>query len=131
MEVLERLIVLCQEFARGNYEKVNELSELTIAREHPRVVAELAESFGMMMVKVEAREVRLEQIIEDLEKTKRELEIARKKLAMENVELKKELHKLQVEIDHSQKARDVAEITETDYFKSLQEKARDLKGKAK
>jgi hypothetical protein len=34
---------------------------------------ELAESFGMMMVKVEAREFRLKQIIEELEDTKARL----------------------------------------------------------
>jgi hypothetical protein len=34
---------------------------------------------------------------------------------------------VRIEIDHSQKAKDVAEITETDYFKYLQKKAKDLK----
>ena len=129
MEALERFVVLCRECAKGNYEKTNELLELTKERDNPRVIAELAESFGMMIVKIEARELRLEQIIDDLEKTRRDLEIAKKKLARENVELKNELHKLQIEIDHSQKAKDVADITETDYFKSLQKKAKALKAK--
>ena len=127
IEVFEHLIVLCKEFALGNYEKVDDLLELTKEQEKPRLIAELAESFGMMIIQIEAREFRLEQIIEDLEKTKRELEIAKKKLARENVELKNELRKLRVEIDPSQKAKDVAEITETEYFRDLQKKARDLK----
>jgi len=131
MEVLEQFILLCKEFANGNYDKANELLELTKEEEHPRLIADLAESFGMMIVKIEAREMRLEQIIEDLEKTKGELEIAKKKLALENVGLKNELRKLRIEIDHSQKAQDVADITETDYFKYLEKKAKDLKAPKK
>jgi len=127
LEVLERLIVLCKEFAAGNYDKVNDLVELTKEQEQPRLVADLAESFSMMILKIETREFRLEQIIEDLEKTKKELEIAKKKLALENIELKNELRKVRIEIDHSQKAKDVAEITETEYFKYLQNKAKELK----
>ena len=127
IEVLEHLIVLCKEFASGNYDKVDDLLELTKEQEEPKLIAELAESFGMMIIQIEAREFRLEQIIEDLEKTKKELEIAKKRLARENVELKNELRKLRVEIDPSQKAKDVAEITETDYFRDLQRKAKDLR----
>lgn len=127
MEVLERFIFLCQEFAAGNYDKVDELLDLTKEKEHPKLISELAESFGMMIIKIEAREFRLEQIIEDLERTKKELEIAKKRLAMENIELKNEVRKLRIEIDPCQKAKDVADITETDYFKYLQKKAKDLK----
>ena len=131
LEVLEQLIGLCKEFAAGNYDKVNDLVELTKEEEQPKLIAELAESFSMMILKIEAREFRLEQIIEDLEKTKKELEIAKKKLAVENVKLKNEVHKLHIEIDHFQKAQDVGKITETDYFKSLQEKAKELKSGSK
>ena len=131
LEVLEQLIVLCKEFAAGNYDKVNDLVELTKEQEQPKLIADLAESFSMMILKIEAREFRLEQIIEDLEKTKEELEIAKKKLAMENVKLKNEVHKLHIGIDHFQKAQDVVKITETDYFKSLQEKAKELKSGSK
>jgi hypothetical protein len=129
--VLEQFILLCKEFASGNYNKIENLFELTKEQEQPRLIAELAESFGMMIMKIEAREFRLEQIIEDLKKTKEELEIAKKKLAMENVKLKNEVHKLHIEIDHSQKAKDVVTITETDYFKYLQKKAEDLRAGTK
>ena len=40
----------------------------------PAFFSELAESFGMMLVKVEAREFRLKEIIEELEETKMKLE---------------------------------------------------------
>lgn len=43
--------------------------------------------------------------------------------------LKQEVRKLRVEIDEGRKARQVAEITETDYFQQLQERVRNLKGR--
>jgi hypothetical protein len=48
------------------------LFELSKKGRYPGVLSELAESFGMMMVKVEAREFRLKEIIEDLEQAKAE-----------------------------------------------------------
>ena len=127
LQGLGQLTELCGEFAAGNYDKARDLLELTREQEHPKMITDLAESFGMMIVKIEAREMRLEQIIEDLEKAKKELEIAKRKLAMENVDLKNEVRKLRIEIDHSQKDKDVADITETDYFKYLQKRVEDLK----
>jgi len=41
--------------------------ELLKKGRYPGFLSELAESFGMMMVKVEARKFRLKEIIEDLE----------------------------------------------------------------
>ena len=41
--------------------------------------------------------------------------------------LRKQIEQLRIEIDSTRKARQVAEITETDYFKDLQEKARRLR----
>lgn len=41
-----------------------------------------------------------------------------------------QLHELRIEIDESKKARQVSEITETDYFHQLQEKARRLRAKS-
>ena len=44
--------------------------------------------------------------------------------------LKQEVQQLRIEIDEVKKARQVTEITETEYFKQLQTKARELKGRA-
>jgi CheY-like chemotaxis protein len=41
--------------------------------------------------------------------------------------LRRQIEQLRIEIDSTRKARQVAEITETDYFKDLQEKARRLR----
>ncbi len=45
-------------------------------------------------------------------------------------ELRREVRRLRVEIDHSRMKREVAEITETDYFHELQRKARALRRRA-
>ena len=44
-------------------------------------------------------------------------------------ELRQEIARLQVEIDEAKRKRQVAEITETDYFKSLQARAKELRQK--
>ncbi len=43
--------------------------------------------------------------------------------------LKKQVEELKIEIDHSKKARQVAEITDTDYFQNLKQKAKELREK--
>ena len=48
-------------------------------------------------------------------------------VAAREAQLKQEIHVLRIEIDEAQKARQVSEITETDYFQSLQQKARALR----
>jgi HAMP domain-containing protein len=44
-------------------------------------------------------------------------------------QLRKEIEKLNIEIDRSKQSRQVAEITETDYFRSLLKKVRELRKK--
>jgi len=48
-------------------------------------------------------------------------------VAAREAQLKKEIQVLQIEIDHAQKARQVSEITETEYFQELRRKARALR----
>jgi len=62
---------------------------------------ELAEAFNFMVAKVEAREYKLRQQVAELK----------------------------IEIDETRKARQVAEITDTDYFRRLSEAARQMKKK--
>jgi len=75
----------------GSFGRHDEIFELTKAGHYPQLVTKLAESFGMMMVKVEAREFHLEQIIEKLKKSQAELSTAREMLDRENRNLKKSL----------------------------------------
>ncbi len=76
IDLLEMLNSLCKKIASGKYDKrdAERLFELSKTDRYPGLFAELAESFGMMMVKVEAREFRLKQIIEELNETKVKLE---------------------------------------------------------
>jgi transcriptional regulator with GAF, ATPase, and Fis domain len=90
-KLLRYLINLCEDLSKGHYKKAKELFELTKEGKYPSLIAELAETFGMMMVKLEAREYRLEQVIDALKKAKAELSIAKKRLSEENIHLKKDL----------------------------------------
>ncbi len=76
IDLFEMLNSSCKKIASGQYDKkdVEKLFELSKSDRYPSLLAELAESFGIMMVKVEAREFRLKQIIEELEKTKAKIE---------------------------------------------------------
>jgi len=76
IDLFEMLNAACKKIAYGEYDKkdVERLFGLSQSDRYPGLLTELAEAFGMMMVKVEAREFRLKQIIEELEKTKVKLE---------------------------------------------------------
>lgn len=80
------LMELTQKVAGGKYRHVNELLELTKGDKYPPVISELAESFGMMVVQVEAREYRLEQMIDALASKNKELEATLAKVRLlENI----------------------------------------------
>ena len=72
IDLLEMLNLLCKKIASGKYDQsdVDRLFDMAKDNRYPGLFTELAESFGMMMVKMEAREFRLKQIIEGLEKKK-------------------------------------------------------------
>jgi hypothetical protein len=76
LDLFEMLSSACKKIATGQYEKsdADRLFEFSKKGRYPGFLAELAESFGMMLVKVEAREFERSRIIEDLEKAKVELE---------------------------------------------------------
>ena len=72
LDLFELLNKTCQKIASGRYDKEDArlLFGLSKKGRYPGILAELSESFGMMLVKVEAREFRLKQAIEELIKTK-------------------------------------------------------------
>ena len=72
IDLLEMLNSLCKKISAGKYEQsdVDKLFELAKTERYPSLFSELAESFGMMMTKLEAREFRFKQLIEELEKEK-------------------------------------------------------------
>ena len=91
--LLNHLISVAEDVSMGRYGRHNEIFELTKTGKYPRLITRLAESFGMMIVKVEAREFHLEQIIEKLSKAQAELSEAKEKLSRENINLKKNLRR--------------------------------------
>ncbi|MCX5810908.1 MAG: sigma-54 dependent transcriptional regulator [Proteobacteria bacterium] len=87
-KLLRHLIHLCERISQERCGNPGELFELTKTAAYPQIITELAESFGMMMVKVDAREYRLEQIVEELKKAQSDLAAAKERLAHENIALK-------------------------------------------
>lgn len=82
MAIIGQLVELTRKIARGRYDDVDELFELTREGEYPPEIVELAEAFGMMIVQVEGREYRLEEIIQELEAKNRELEATLEKVRL-------------------------------------------------
>ena len=72
LELFEMLNQACKKIASGDYsqEEAERLFELAKRERYPSLLADLAESFGMMMVKIEAREFKMKQMVEELEQAK-------------------------------------------------------------
>ena len=70
LDLFEMLNSLCKKIASGDYDQADadRLFELAKKNRYPGLFAELAEAFGMMMVKVEAREFKLKQVIDEFKK---------------------------------------------------------------
>lgn len=65
-----------REIIAGSFKNVDRIFRLTDKKKYSPEIAELAETFGMMSVKVEAREFALEQTIAELREKKADLENA-------------------------------------------------------
>lgn len=126
-DFLAELKDVCAQIAQGNYDRIDSLFDMTAREDASSALQELAESFGSMVVQIEAREYRLGQTLDELKETNRQLEEAQRKLAAENVTLRSEVQKLKIEIDQGRKEQEVSEIVETDYFQTLRSKARELR----
>ncbi len=90
-QLFAKMEEICHDLAWNRFDRSPELFELTRTSKYPAQIAKLAESFGIMLVKVEAREYKTEQIMAELKRTARELEISRRQLIRENAGLKKGL----------------------------------------
>lgn len=126
-EFQRRLRDLCGELARGDYENIDSLFAMTIDAGAPAVMQELAEAFGSMAVQIEAREYRLGEMLAELKEANRRLEEANRTVTTENVTLRSQVERLTIAIDQTRKEREVSAIVETDYFRSLQERAQAMR----
>jgi hypothetical protein len=72
LDLLDILNSSFKKIASGYYDKsdVDKLSELSKTGKYPGLFAEMAESFSMMLVKIEARDYRLTQLMRELEALK-------------------------------------------------------------
>ncbi len=118
---------LCDTIAKGRYDEMDRLFAISGDAGAPQAIRDLAEAFGSMVVQVEAREFRLEGVIAELREAHRQLEVIHRKTASENVDLKAQVRRLRIEIDQGNKDREVSEITDTDYFRQLQQRARQMR----
>lgn len=126
-EFQRRLRDLCGELARGDYGKIDSLFAMTIDAGAPAVLQELAEAFASMAVQIEAREYRLGEMLAELKEANRRLEEANRTVTTENVTLRSQVQRLTIEIDQTRKEREVSAIVETDYFRTLQERAQAMR----
>jgi transcriptional regulator with PAS, ATPase and Fis domain len=80
-KLLRLLISLCDDLARGKTVDEQKLYALTNEETVPTELARLAEAFGLMLVKQDARLIYRERLIAELRKSNRELQEARELLA--------------------------------------------------
>ena len=73
-DLLKFLSISARRVTRGKYGKPEMIFELAKTKKYPERITELAESFGMMIVKVEARDFRLEKNIKKLKKQNEQLQ---------------------------------------------------------
>ncbi len=85
LDLFEMLTSTCKKIASGKFEPLDseKLFELSKKGRYPSLLADLAEAFGMMLVKFEAREFQLNETIETLEEAKTKLEEYSTKLERE------------------------------------------------
>lgn len=96
-ELLDYLSDIARDISRQRYGDPDEIFELAKTGVYPEKISELAESFGMMIVKVEARELHLEQTIDKLKKLNSQLEAeyeARTKIEQELMSYRNNLEAL-------------------------------------
>lgn len=89
--VLDRLAEVCAKIAQSDYTAAKELFSYTVQGNQPELVTNLAESFGMMLVKLEAREYQLGKTISELDAACRELSRGSNTLRRENKKLRESL----------------------------------------
>ena len=81
-KALRRLAQIARQVAGNDYSQTKALFEMAGDGAANEAISDMAESFGMMMVKLEGREYRLERLISDLKKTNQQLEDTLKKVRL-------------------------------------------------
>ena len=92
--LLPLLTDLCGSLALGKHADTDRLFDLTRTGAAPDELVRLAEAFGMMLVRVEAREFQNSQLIQQLRAKNAELEALHRVLVQKNDELQKSVEAL-------------------------------------
>ncbi|WP_020589204.1 diguanylate cyclase [Desulfobacter curvatus] len=112
---LKTLIELCSAIASGKYGKadVDTLFEFTKEERHP-LIAELSESIGFMLVKIEGRELALEMRIQELQQANEKIDEYSKTLKLRVEERTEELRRknkaLTLEIEKKEEIQKALEM---------------------
>jgi hypothetical protein len=71
LDLLDMMNASFKKIASGKYDKkdVEKLLDLSKTGRYPHIFSEMAESFSMMMIKVEARDFQLKQLLGEKEET--------------------------------------------------------------
>lgn len=91
LRAFELMVEVCERLAWGETAQADKLFELTRAGAVPAPVAQLAEAFGLMLVKVEARDLHREDLLATLRRQNAELERAYRRLGEEKRSLARTL----------------------------------------
>lgn len=83
--LLKQLVKIMNEVTQGNTANVDTLFELTKDGIYPAEIVTLAESFGMMLVNIDAKQQHLERLLAELQIKNRELELISGALLNANV----------------------------------------------
>jgi hypothetical protein len=75
-EPLGQLAAAASKVAEGDYQSAKEIYAFTKPGMHPEAIQDIAEAFGMMAIKVEAREFRLERALDEIRRKNAALEEA-------------------------------------------------------
>ena len=84
-KLLKHLAEILNEVSLGNTTHVETIFELTKNGVYPTEIVTLAESFGMMIVNIDAKQQRLERLLSDLQEKNRALELVSNNLLNANV----------------------------------------------
>lgn len=84
-KLIDILTGIVNEVAQGDYQHTGTLFELTEEGRYPPRIVTLAESFGMMIVQIDAKQQHLERLITDLSAKKAELEQVASQLVRANI----------------------------------------------
>lgn len=97
-KILDSLIQAVRSAGANNFQYDAHIFELAKTDKYPPSIADLAESFGMMIVKIEARELRLMQTISELENAHARLKEELQKKEAVTATLQKERNQLEDQI---------------------------------